>query len=226
MRIMTWRALPSVATVVVVRTHDRVAHAGVVGGTHVVVVVTVPAHLMLVPVTAPAAAAVARVPIGPATAAAAVVAAALGAAVPVVIIPVASAAADVWGTVRAAPIVVAIPAATMVSSWGSVAAVAAAARRGWRAAPPIKDETNINRPISVYRLGEMPIQSCGQNVSAPRGKAGARLGRNNLGLVILMNPTTHFNPSFLQLYWHPMTWRETSARSLARHVILIPSPLF
>jgi hypothetical protein len=32
-----------------------------------------------------------------------------------------------------------------------------------------------NRPISVYRLCEMPIQSCGQGVSAPRGKAGARL---------------------------------------------------
>jgi hypothetical protein len=32
-----------------------------------------------------------------------------------------------------------------------------------------------NRPISVYRLGEMPIQSCGQSVGAPRGKAGARL---------------------------------------------------
>ena len=31
-----------------------------------------------------------------------------------------------------------------------------------------------NRPILVYRLGEMPIQSCGQSVSAPRGKAGAR----------------------------------------------------
>ena len=30
-----------------------------------------------------------------------------------------------------------------------------------------------NRPISVYRLGKMPIQSCGHNVSAPRGKAGA-----------------------------------------------------
>jgi len=30
-------------------------------------------------------------------------------------------------------------------------------------------------PISVYRLGEMPIQSCEQSVSAPRGKAGARL---------------------------------------------------
>ena len=30
-----------------------------------------------------------------------------------------------------------------------------------------------NTPISVYR--EMPIQSCGQSVSAPRGKAGARL---------------------------------------------------
>jgi hypothetical protein len=32
-----------------------------------------------------------------------------------------------------------------------------------------------NRLISVYRLGEMPIQSCGQSVIAPRGKAGARL---------------------------------------------------
>jgi len=32
-----------------------------------------------------------------------------------------------------------------------------------------------NRPISVYRLGHMPIQSCGQNVSAPRGNAGVRL---------------------------------------------------
>ena len=31
------------------------------------------------------------------------------------------------------------------------------------------------RLISVHRLGEMPIQSCGQSVSAPRGKAGARL---------------------------------------------------
>jgi hypothetical protein len=33
----------------------------------------------------------------------------------------------------------------------------------------------VNRPISVYRLGEMPTQSCGQSVSAPRGKAGVRL---------------------------------------------------
>jgi len=32
-----------------------------------------------------------------------------------------------------------------------------------------------NTPIAVYRLGEMPIQSCGQSVSAARGKAGARL---------------------------------------------------
>jgi len=35
-----------------------------------------------------------------------------------------------------------------------------------------------NKPISVHRLGEMPIQSCGQSVSAPRGKAGARLNAN------------------------------------------------
>jgi hypothetical protein len=32
-----------------------------------------------------------------------------------------------------------------------------------------------HRPISVYRLGEMPIQCCVQSVRAPRGKAGARL---------------------------------------------------
>jgi len=30
-----------------------------------------------------------------------------------------------------------------------------------------------NRPISVYRLGETPIQICGQSVSAPRRKVGA-----------------------------------------------------
>ena len=34
---------------------------------------------------------------------------------------------------------------------------------------------SIYRPISVYRLGEMPTQSCGQSVSAPRGKAGVSL---------------------------------------------------
>ena len=39
----------------------------------------------------------------------------------------------------------------------------------------ICDQELINRPISVYRLGEMPIQSCGQSVSAPRGKASVRL---------------------------------------------------
>jgi len=33
----------------------------------------------------------------------------------------------------------------------------------------------FNTPISVYRLGEMPTQTCGQSVSAPRGKAGDRL---------------------------------------------------
>ena len=32
-----------------------------------------------------------------------------------------------------------------------------------------------NSPISVYRRGEIPIQSRGQSVSAPRGTAGARL---------------------------------------------------
>jgi len=32
-----------------------------------------------------------------------------------------------------------------------------------------------NRPMLVYLLGEMPIRSCRQSVSALRGKAGARL---------------------------------------------------
>jgi hypothetical protein len=32
-----------------------------------------------------------------------------------------------------------------------------------------------SRHISVYHLGNLPIQSCGQSVSAPRGKARARL---------------------------------------------------
>jgi hypothetical protein len=36
-------------------------------------------------------------------------------------------------------------------------------------------EAACKRPVSVYRLGEMPIQSCGQSVSAPHGKAGVRL---------------------------------------------------
>ena len=33
----------------------------------------------------------------------------------------------------------------------------------------------INRPNSVYHLGEMHIQSCGQSVSALHGKVGVRL---------------------------------------------------
>ena len=37
------------------------------------------------------------------------------------------------------------------------------------------DDVERNRPVSVYRHDEMPIQTCGQSVSAPRGKAGARL---------------------------------------------------
>jgi hypothetical protein len=36
-------------------------------------------------------------------------------------------------------------------------------------------ELSCLRPISVHRLGETPMQSCGQSVSAPRGKADARL---------------------------------------------------
>ena len=50
------------------------------------------------------------------------------------------------------------------------AAVAAVA-----ATPAAVEKGPINRPISVFRLDEMPIQSCGQSVSVPRGKAGVRL---------------------------------------------------
>ena len=40
---------------------------------------------------------------------------------------------------------------------------------------PYDEAGTANRPISVHRPGVMPIQSCGQSVSAPRGKAGARV---------------------------------------------------
>jgi hypothetical protein len=36
-------------------------------------------------------------------------------------------------------------------------------------------EGRFNRPVSVYRQGDMPIQRCGQSASAACGKAGARL---------------------------------------------------
>jgi hypothetical protein len=38
----------------------------------------------------------------------------------------------------------------------------------------LDDMAGNSRPISVYRLGEMLMQSCGQSGSALRGKAGAR----------------------------------------------------
>jgi hypothetical protein len=44
--------------------------------------------------------------------------------------------------------------------------------------PSDRPTPSINRPISVYRLGVVPIQSCGQIVSAPCGKAGVRLNAN------------------------------------------------
>jgi len=34
----------------------------------------------------------------------------------------------------------------------------------------------INRPISVYRLGEMPIQSCGQKSALRAGKRAPGAG--------------------------------------------------
>ena len=36
------------------------------------------------------------------------------------------------------------------------------------------------RPISVYRLGQMPMRSCGQSVNPPRGKAGFRLNAHTV----------------------------------------------
>jgi hypothetical protein len=33
--------------------------------------------------------------------------------------------------------------------------------------------SQLDRPISVYRLGEMPIQSCEQSVSTPHGEGRA-----------------------------------------------------
>ena len=38
----------------------------------------------------------------------------------------------------------------------------------------MSDPLVLKRPISVYRLGEMPIQSCGQSINAPCGKASGR----------------------------------------------------
>jgi hypothetical protein len=36
------------------------------------------------------------------------------------------------------------------------------------------EPSELNRPISLYRLRETPVQNCEQSVSAPRGKARAR----------------------------------------------------
>ena len=46
-----------------------------------------------------------------------------------------------------------------------------------------------NRPTSVYRLGEMPIQSCGQSFSARRGKR-----YTEIGLLLNMSSDTFSNP--------------------------------
>ena len=46
--------------------------------------------------------------------------------------------------------------------------------------PNTSDDVVGNRPISVYRSGQMPIQSCGQSISASRGKAGARLNAHTV----------------------------------------------
>jgi len=38
---------------------------------------------------------------------------------------------------------------------------------------PINEGLVYNRPISVYRLGEMPVWSCRQSLNAQRGRVGA-----------------------------------------------------
>jgi hypothetical protein len=53
---------------------------------------------------------------------------------------------------------------------------------------------NHNRPISVYRPGEMPIQSCGQSVSARRGKRYTETGLSRELLV--RTPSTLRNLGF------------------------------
>ena len=72
----------------------------------------------------------------------------------------------------------------------------------------------LHRPISVHRLGEMPIQiqSYGQSVSAPRGNAGARLNAHielrtkcqRLALEVIYRNRP--------IKWHPLRWRSKSAR--------------
>jgi hypothetical protein len=68
----------------------------------------------------------------------------------------------------------------------------------------------LKKPISVYRLGEMPIQSCGQSVSAPRGKAGARLNAHTE----LQAKRQRFAREAMYrnrpIEWHPMTRRAMS----------------
>jgi len=74
--------------------------------------------------------------------------------------------------------------------------------------PPV-----LNRPISVYRLGEMPIQSCGQSVSAPRGKAGARLNAHTELRAKRQRSAREAIYRNRPITWRPMTRRATGGRA-------------
>ena len=67
------------------------------------------------------------------------------------------------------------------SCWPSRGCTSATRDPGLTLLPRLSAHTTVHRLISVYRLGGMPIQSCGQSVGAPRGKAGAR-GNARTGL--------------------------------------------
>jgi len=76
--------------------------------------------------------------------------------------------------------------------------------------------TRKNRPISVYRLGEMPIQSCGQSVSARRGQQYTEIG------------LLHWTPLIIVLLCDNMFYitRANVCKELHHHSSsLSPSPL-
>ena len=71
----------------------------------------------------------------------------------------------------------------------------------------------FNRPISVYRLGEMPIQSCGQSVSARRGKRYTEIGLFKSRAHWRIHLTLSHSPHLMKLR-SPM-----GLADIARHVI-------
>jgi hypothetical protein len=64
-----------------------------------------------------------------------------------------------------------LPADCGADSWGRAAPTCPPPPSSLRL--PWSRDAGRNRPILVYRLGGMPIQSCRQSVSAKRGKVGA-----------------------------------------------------